>query len=143
MLSPDNYKENFEEYRIKMKKKSFYTIAFGLLLSAFLTVNAQEIKESKRAQNAESTNAVQPPIDRLSLKKEQQVPYREIIKRYAMQVRDLRKSSLSKEEKNAKMKEIDINRDVEIKNVLSEQQFKIYQEIKEEQKTKYLDLRKK
>ncbi len=126
-----------------MRRIYFCSFSVALFLASFASVNAQEKTTVSTGQNTESVNGSQPPVDRLGLKKEQQIPYREIIKRYAMLARDVRKSSLSKEEKMIKMKELETNKDTEIKNVLSSDQFKVYQEMREENKAKFLDMRKK
>ncbi|MBS7787947.1 hypothetical protein KIH23_11630 [Flavobacterium sp. CYK-55] len=79
----------------------------------------------------------------LVLKTDQQSAYREIIKRYAIMVRDLRKGGLTIEQKEQKMREYDLQRDAEVKLLLTPEQFKDYLNDKEERAKRSVGLQKK
>lgn len=82
-------------------------------------------------------------VSTLVLQPDQQASYREIIKRYAVMMRDLRKAGLPREEKERKMHEIDLQRDAEVKVLLSPDQFKDYLKDKEERSKRTLGMQKK
>lgn len=79
----------------------------------------------------------------LVLKTNQESAYREIIKRYATMVRDLRKGGLTIDQKEQKMREIDLQRDAEVKVLLTPEQFKDYLNDKEERTKRSVGLQKK
>ncbi len=120
---------------------SISTVVIMTLVSTF-SVQAQEKKTEEKINNQEVTSKPQENKDRLGLTYAQQTPYREIIKRYAEEMREVRKSVLSRDEKIEKLKLIDLKREAEIKSLLTVEQFKIYIELKEEKKSKMLDMRK-
>ncbi|MFN8275143.1 MAG: hypothetical protein U0X58_09725 [Flavobacteriaceae bacterium] len=79
----------------------------------------------------------------LVLRADQQSAYREIIKRYAVITRDLRKAGLTIDQKELKMREIDLQRDAEVKVLLTPEQFKDYLNDKEERMKRSVGLQKK
>mgnify|MGYP001185064083 CR=1 FL=1 len=79
----------------------------------------------------------------LVLKANQESAYREIIKRYAVITRDLRKAGLTIDQKELKMREIDLQRDAEVKVLLTPEQFKDYLNDKEERTKRSVGLQKK
>jgi hypothetical protein len=76
------------------------------------------------------------------LSKEQQTPYREIIKRYATLMGELRRSVLTPEEKKQKKIILLSQREAEVKSMLSPEQFEIYQKQEADRQAKQLNLRK-
>ncbi len=125
-----------------MKNLTLCFVISVLCLFTFENATAQEITNSKNVDGKDVTTA-QAPVDRLQLRADQQIPYREIIKRYAMLVKDVRKSFIPKEEKAKKLEVLELQKEAEIKTVLTPEQFKVYLERKEENKSKYIDMRKK
>ena len=112
------------------------------LLVVFFSVNAQEkttTDDKKQEVNLQS----QEPKKQLNLTLEQQTPYREIIKRYAVIVRDVRKSILKPEEKKEKLKVVGLQREAEIKALLTPEQYKTHLELVELQKSRMVDMKKK
>jgi len=93
---------------------------------------------------ASSTNqpAVTPLKDPLQLTKEQQVPYREIIKRYATLMGELRRSVLTPEEKKQKHIILLSQREAEIKSMLTPEQFEMYQKLEADRQAKQVNMRK-
>jgi hypothetical protein len=125
-----------------MRKLTIRLFFCFLCSLTFENVCAQE-SNSKQVAGSDVTAATQAPVDRLQLRADQQIPYREIIKRYAMVMKEVRKSALPKEEKTRKLEILELEKEAEIKAVLSPEQFKVYLERKEENKSKYIDMRKK
>lgn len=137
------FKDLLIQYPSTMKRISYCFASMFFFLLMCVEVNAQENLSAQKDKSSENSASMQQPVDRLQLRKDQQVPYREIIKRYAILVRDVRKSALSREEKFKKIDRLESEREAEIKEVLSPEQFKVYLEMKQEQKAKYIDMRKK
>lgn len=114
-----------------------------MLLVNINQANAQIESNEKKGDNSAVQSSPQPSKFQLNLTPEQDIPYRSIIKRYAAAIQDVRKSFLPKDEKQKKIENLQNEKEAEIKSLLSTEQFKVYLQRKEEQKTKYIDMRKK
>jgi hypothetical protein len=121
-----------------MKKVLFTLTCSFFTLCTISTVSAQE----KPATSPTNPSAVALLKDPLQLTKEQQVPYREIIKRYATLMGELRRSVLTPDEKKQKLIVLLSQREAEIKSMLSPEQFEIYQKLEAERQAKQVNLRK-
>ena len=117
-------------------------LPFALLMFSF-AVNAQEKVSTSEGKKQETNSQTQDSKKQLNLTYEQQTPYREIIKRYAIIVRDVRKSALKPEEKKEKLKIVGLEREAEIKALLTPEQYKIHLEVEEFKKTRMVDMKKK
>jgi len=117
-------------------------LPFALLMFSF-AVNAQEKVSTSEDKKQETNSQTQDSKKQLNLTYEQQTPYREIIKRYAIIVRDVRKSALKPEEKKEKLKIVGLEREAEIKALLTPEQYKIHLEVEEFKKTRMVDMKKK
>lgn len=120
-------------------------IVLGILLLAVTGINTLQAQEKQVVSPETKPTAVQQyqqNKDRLGLTKEQQTPYREITKRYAERLRQLKGSSLSAEEKREKMNVIFSEKEAEMKVLLTADQFKVYQQLQEERKARFVQLRK-
>lgn len=115
-------------------KNVFFIFMLSTLVS-LQTVSAQE----KPATSPAPVLVLQDP---LMLSKEQQTPYREIIKRYATLMGELRRSVLTPEEKKQKKIILLSQREAEVKSMLSPEQFEIYQKQEADRQAKQLNLRK-
>ena len=80
--------------------------------------------------------------DRLNLTTEQEAPYKEITKRYALKLQGVKGSTMVRFEKLEKFKELQTQKNEEMKKLLSPEQFKTYIEIQEERKVKMMEKRK-
>jgi len=121
--------------------KAFVTV----LLFGVFAVGAAQTQEKPALtaeQKQEMSKQNQQNRDRLGLTKDQQIPYRETIKRYAQLVREVRGSALSPDAKREKIELLSGEKDAEMKALLTVEQFKIYQEIQAERKAKFVQLRK-
>lgn len=122
--------------------KKIILMALVLSSAAFTTLQAQENQAAPTEAKPTPAQQYQQQKDRLQLTKDQQTPYREITKRYAEELRQLKGSSLTPEEKRQKTTIIFSNKDAEMKTLLSAEQFKVYQQIQEERKARFVQLRK-
>lgn len=117
------------------------SIVILLLSAAFATaVSAQEAKSQPNDQAAKSH--FEENRNRLAITPEQQLPYKEMTKRYAGQLKEVRQSSLPTEEKRDKVKAISAERDAEMKTLLTPEQYKVYLQIQEERKIRMTERKK-
>jgi hypothetical protein len=123
--------------------KTIKSILPCALLILTFTVSAQEISGTSEVKKENTNSQSQDSRKQLNLTYEQQTPYREIIKRYAQIVRDVRKSALKPEEKKEKLKVVGLEREAEIKALLTPEQYKIHLDIEEYKKARLLDMKKK
>lgn len=115
---------------------------FALLMISF-TVSAQEKTVVSEVKKEETNSQSEDSSNQLNLTNEQQMPYREIIKRYALIVRDVRKSVLKPEEKKEKLRVVGLEREAEIKALLTPEQYKIHLELVALKKSRMVDMKKK
>ena len=121
-----------------MKKQLFSLTCTFFTLGAIFTASAQD----KPAAGPANPPAVAQIQDPLQLTKEQQTPYREIIKRYATLMGELRRSILTPEEKKQKKIILLSQREAEIKSMLSPEQYEIFQKQEAERQAKQVNMRK-
>lgn len=121
-----------------MKKQLFSLTCTFFTLGAIFTASAQE----NPANGPANPPAVAQIQDPLQLTKEQQSPFREIIKRYATLMGELRRSILSPEEKKQKKIILLSQREAEIKAMLSAEQFEIFQKQEAERQARQVNMRK-
>lgn len=94
------------------------------------------------AQTSKMANQGQQIVDQLGLTKEQQTPYKELIKRFAMEVNDVRTSALDKDQKAFKYNELALQKEAEIKALLTPEQYTTYLKLQEERKVKFMEMKK-
>lgn len=105
---------------------------FALALALALSLSVAAFAAPKQARSS-----VQNMVDQLTLTPEQKAKVDPITDEDAKQFRALKEdSSLSDEDRKKKTAELRKNTDVKLKAVLTEEQWKKYQEIKAERKTK-------
>ena len=120
-------------------------LSLGILLFSILasnTTQAQTAPKSADDKKQEIVNQMQENKARLALTPEQQIPFKNISKKYAEQIKEVRTSSLDRKEKFEKIKEIQTDKNAEMKALLSEAQFKTYLQMQDERKAKMIDKRK-
>jgi cytochrome c556 len=116
-------------------------LSLGMLLFSILasnTVNAQDAPKVSQDKRQEIMDQMTKNRERLALREDQKVSFREISKKYAEQLREVRTSSLDRAQKFEKIKEIQTNKNAEMKTLLSEPQFKVYLEMQDERKAKVM-----
>ena len=117
-------------------------MAILMLSVAFSTAaSAQAEVQSTTTQPARESH-FQENKERLAITPVQQRAYKEITKRYAEELKDVRQSSLSREEKLEKAKEFMAAKDNEMKSFLSPDQFKVYLQMEEERKIRMTERKK-
>ncbi len=117
------------------------SLSIGTLLIIPFIMNAQDKTVPPGAVKQETSLLSKPP-KQLNLTYEQQTPHREIIKRYAEMTREVRKSALKPQEKKTKLIEIDLQREAELKVLLTPEQYTTHLELKENRKAQRVDMRK-
>ncbi len=116
--------------------KIIYTVA---LFSLTVAMNAQDKPNISDEKKQEMVTKMKENRDRLNLTTEQEVPYKEITKRYALKLQGVKGSTMVRFEKLEKFKELQTQKNEEMKKLLSPEQFKTYLEIQEERKVKMLE----
>ncbi|AWA30548.1 hypothetical protein HYN48_10855 [Flavobacterium magnum] len=109
----------------------------ALLLTAGFTAVAQQEPQLNQKQNSEFIDQLKTDVKKLSLTEEQKAPFLEITRKYAEKAKEINADTSRK--KIARLKEIKtlrINKDEEMKALLSEEQFKVYQDIRDERKAR-------
>jgi len=107
----------------------------ALLIFMFSLAKAQDTKmPSAEARAAKMSDWMKT---NLNLTTDQLTRVQDLNMKYAVKMDSLRNSSLAKEDKFASMKSDGAARDSELKGVLTEDQYKIYQDKKQEMKGRY------
>lgn len=119
--------------------KIIYTVA---LFSLTVAMNAQDKPKVSDEKKQEMVTKMKENRDRLNLTTEQEAPYKEITKRYALKLQGVKGSTMVRFEKLEKFKELQTQKNEEMKKLLSPEQFKTYIEIQEERKVKIMEKRK-
>jgi hypothetical protein len=121
--------------------KTVLACVMALCLST--VTQAQEKAQAADSQRQESVDRLKSDVSRLSLTEEQKAPFLEITKKYAEKVKAVNANTdLSKIDRLKEVKTLRIAKDEEVKSLLTEEQFKTYQEIREERKEKRREKRK-
>lgn len=119
--------------------KIIYTVA---LFSLTVAMNAQDKPNVSDEKKQEMVTKMKENRDRFNLTTEQEAPYKEITKRYALKLQGVKGSTMVRFEKLEKFKELQTQKNEEMKKLLSPEQFKTYIEIQEERKVKMMEKRK-
>lgn len=119
--------------------KIIYTVA---LFSLTVAMNAQDKPNVSDEKKQEMVTKMKENRDRLNLTTEQEAPYKEITKRYALKLQGVKGSTMVRFEKLESFKELQTQKNEEMKKLLSPEQFKTYIEIQEERKVKMMEKRK-
>ncbi|AWI26535.1 hypothetical protein [Flavobacterium pallidum] len=109
-------------------------IILPLLLAATMAT-AQEKKEMNEEQRQEFIDQLKSDVSKLSLTEDQKAPFMEITKKYGEKAKEVNANTqLEKIQKLKEIKALRIAKDDEVKALLTAEQFKVYQEIREERK---------
>ncbi|WP_459212233.1 hypothetical protein [Aquimarina rhabdastrellae] len=100
-------------------------------------------KERQQVVKANYTGEFSEYIERLALEEHQRDPFFEISKKYGTQLRSLKNSSQSRFSKYRAYKEIQKNKNREMKTLLSSHQYEVYLDIQKEVQKKMKEQRKK
>ena len=116
-----------------MKTKKFIAI-LSLIMFAATTVAQQ--KELTEEQKARMEKQFQDYKMKLSLSSDQKPKFEEITKRYGKQLLELKESDKGRLSRYNTFKSIQKKKNAEMKRLLSNEQYKTYLEIQEEQQQK-------
>jgi hypothetical protein len=105
------------------------TILLSFLLM-ITSVNAQS--NLSRFDEAAFQKEIKNDLKKMSLSSSQEASYKSILKKYFEQYQDFRDTEATSKQRDEKYKELEIQKDVEIKNLLKEEQYNSYIKIKEE-----------
>jgi hypothetical protein len=122
-------------------KKLQSTLALVFFLMIGLTSTAQEKATLSDDKKQEIREQMKMDKERLALTDAQEVTYKEITKKYGAQLKTLRDGSDKKRDKFRKVKEIQEQKNTEMKGLLSEAQYKTYLELQEERRAKMKEMR--
>jgi len=107
----------------------------ALLIGMFTLVKAQDKQMAPASERA--SKATEWMKSNLNLTADQLPKVQDLNLKYAVKMDSLKNSSLASEEKMAAVKSDKASKDAELKSILTDEQFKIYQEKKQEMKDKY------
>jgi hypothetical protein len=123
-----------------MKKlQSTFALVFFLMIG--LTITAQEKSPISDDKKQEIREQMKMDKEKLTLTDAQEVTYKEITKKYGTQLKALRDSGDKRKDKHKKVKEMQEQKNVEMKGLLSEEQYKTYLELQEERRAKLKEMR--
>ena len=119
-------------------KTLLLAISLGLFATTAATAQVKEVKKDNTAVEEKQLKDELKPKgmeERLALTEEQKGPYKEINKKYAEKIKVLRENPEGdKIEKLKVAKSLQIDKDAEIKALLTEQQYTTYMDIRQERK---------
>ena len=123
-------------------KNSKLIFALSLLFTlAFSSIQAQSKPKLSEEQKEAVVAQLKADKDRLALTKGQGEPFTEITKKYLSMMKDLKDSDQSRMEKLKALKEIQSQKNAEMKTLLSETQYATYLEIQKERRSKMKERR--
>ena len=116
-------------------------------ISLFFTLSSNVLQAQAKPslteeQKSELVAHLKADKERLQLTAAQEKSFKEITKKYASLLKELKDSDGNRKEKFQKLKEIQVLKSEEMKTVLSEKQFATYLEIQSERKAKMRESRK-
>lgn len=115
-----------------MTYRKLFVLLFFVACSAVAT--AQDRPSMPEDLKQELVNFQQESKERLKLTPEQEEPFREISTRYFREFREVKKSDIRVTEKFRKVKDIQTRKDVEMKALLTEEQYATYLVIQQERR---------
>ena len=122
----------FKPYIMRNLKLSF-------LITFLFALNSNNIVAQDNNRKEEMIEQMKIAKVRLSLSEQQEFTFREITKKYAAKLKEIKNSDGSKRDKFKKLKEIKEEKDAEMKSFLSVEQYDIYLQLQEERKAQMKD----
>lgn len=117
-----------------MKKIIGLTILLLMLSMNFSDLNAQSKDNLSDDQKKEMKKQMEANEERLNLNDDQKETYRKINHKYGKIAREVRDEEVERAAKKEKLEKIRDERNGEMKVLLSDEQYKIYEEIEAERK---------
>jgi hypothetical protein len=125
-----------------MKNLKFSILIILLVVFFSATTNAQTENSMSEDQKEEMLQQMKISKERLALTATQEPTFREITKKYALKMKELKTSNEGKKDKFQKMKAIKNEKNAEMKTLLSDEQYKTYLTLQEERKEKMKERKK-
>lgn len=117
----------------KIKMKAIKNILIVTLLVASSITFAQDKKLSEK-QKEQAKEKLAQYFEKLNLSETQKTSYETIAKKYGEELKFVKEASLSKQEKIKEVQRIQSEKDSELKELLSEEQYLVYQDFKTDQR---------
>jgi len=127
------------DLKFMMKMKGSLMLVCMLMISANIYSQARMSEEERE----EAMERYQTFLDKLALDDEQKPKVEEINKEYFEGLANLRKTSGSRREKFNAFKQLSSTRDKKMKNILTKEQFVLYNENQEEQRENFRERRRR
>lgn len=102
----------------------------------FSGLQAQTKPKLSDEQKEEVIDQLKADKERLALTKEQEEPFMEITKKYLLQMKDLKESGADRREKFKMLKDLQKQKNGEMKALLNEKQYATYLDIQKERRAK-------
>lgn len=121
------------------------TLKHILILAIVMLIGTSTVAQSgdfTAEQKAQFEEQLASYLDELDLSEDQTEKFKEISRRYAGQMKSLKESDKSRLSKYKELKSIQKNKNEEMKTLLSEEQYQIYEKMQEEMKKKMKEKRK-
>lgn len=114
-------------------KSSFYLILLNIFLVGFSPLSAQDNEPANKVSVSKSEKENSDYVVKLGLEKEQAIKFQAINKAYEQEVNTLKIKSKSKKT-TRKLKALEKDRDKALKDLLSEEQFQKYLEMRRQER---------
>jgi cytochrome c556 len=108
----------------------------ALLFAVCFAMSAQDRPQMPEEQRQEIVNLMQENKERLALKPEQEEPFKEVSTRYYKEYRAVKNGTEGQTQKFRKVKELQTQKDAEMKKLLDETQYATYLIIQQERRDK-------
>lgn len=119
--------------------KHILILAIVMLIGTSTVAQSGDFTAEQKTQFEEQQASY---LDELDLSEDQTEKFKEISRRYAGQMKSLKESDKSRLSKYKELKSIQKNKNEEMKTLLSEEQYQIYEKMQEEMKKKMKEKRK-
>ncbi|WP_300566305.1 hypothetical protein [Flavobacterium sp.] len=117
-----------------MKNLKLTIVISFLFLIASYNGNAQTANTFDDAK-FEKNETLRKDIKKIDISSGQEVVFKEITKKYVIQYENLVETQITEAELNEKMKEIQVKKNAEMRNLLDDKQYEKYLEIQQERET--------
>lgn len=111
-------------------------IAILLLVSTITFAQNREFTEEQKEQ---VKIELEQYLEKLNLSESQKTSYEIITKKYSEQLKFVKESGLSKQKKIKEVQRVQFDKDTELKELLSKEQYVVYQDFKADQRNKLID----
>jgi hypothetical protein len=115
-----------------MKNLKLTAVFSFLFLIASYSVSAQSNASKFDNEGFEKNKELKSDMKKIKLSSAEAVSFKEITKKYIIKYEDLMETNVSESQRDQKIKEIQEQKNAEMRNVLNEEQYVTYLEIQQE-----------